>query len=100
MRAVDRIELIGSLQFHLPVARANAGLMPGEIVFQPHHVDAGGLVNRRLIRRKAGLFCLAQFPLPRRRELLDTIIICIRTMEGCRARGLRRRRVRRMSWLG
>ena len=50
MGTVDRIELIGSVQFHLPVARANAGLMPGEVVFQPHHIDAGGLVNRRLIR--------------------------------------------------
>jgi len=47
---VDRIELIGSAQFHLPVGRANSGLMPGEVVFQPHHVDAGGFVNRRLIR--------------------------------------------------
>ena len=50
MGAVDRIDLIGSLQFHLPVARANAGLMPGELLFQPHHVGADGGVNRRLIR--------------------------------------------------
>ncbi len=50
MGAADRIELIGSVQFRLPVARADAGLLPGEVVFQPHHIDAGGLVNRRLIR--------------------------------------------------
>jgi hypothetical protein len=50
MGAADRIGLIGSVQFHLPVDRANSGLMPGEVVFQPHHVDAGGFVNRRLIR--------------------------------------------------
>ena len=50
MGTVDRVELIGSVQFHLPVARANAGLVPGEVVFQPHHVNAGGMVNRRLIR--------------------------------------------------
>ena len=50
MEAVNRIELIGSVQFRLPVARANAGLLPGEVAFQPHHIDAGGLVNRRLIR--------------------------------------------------
>ena len=50
MGTVDRIELIGSVQFYLPVARANAGLTPGEVVFQPHHIDASGLVNRRLIR--------------------------------------------------
>ena len=50
MGTVDRIELIGSVQFHLPVARSNAGLMPGEVVFQPHHVGADGSVNRRLIR--------------------------------------------------
>ena len=50
MGTVDRIDLIGSIQFRLPVARANAGLMPGEVVFQPHHVDADGLVNRRLVR--------------------------------------------------
>ena len=49
MGTVDRIELIGFVQFHLPVARANAGLMPGEIVFQPHHVGVDGGVNRRLI---------------------------------------------------
>ena len=50
MGAVDRVDLIGSLQFHLPVARANAGLMPGEVVFQPHHIGADGGVNRRLVR--------------------------------------------------
>ena len=50
MGAADRIDLIGSVQFQLPVGRANSGLMPGEVVFQPHHVDAGGFVNRRLIR--------------------------------------------------
>ena len=50
MGAADRIDLIGSVQFPLPVDRANSGLMPGEVVFQPHHVDAGGFVNRRLIR--------------------------------------------------
>ena len=50
MGTVDRIELIGSVQFHLPVARSNAGLMPGEVVFQPHHIGADGGVNRRLIR--------------------------------------------------
>ena len=50
MGTVDRIELIGSVQFHLPVAQANAGLTPGEAVFQSHHIEAGGLVNRRLIR--------------------------------------------------
>ncbi len=47
---MDRIELIGSVQFHLPVARANVGLAPGEVVFQPHHIGADGVVNRRLIR--------------------------------------------------
>ena len=47
---VDRVDVIGSIQFHLPVARANAGLLPGEVVFQPHHIDAGGLVDRRLVR--------------------------------------------------
>ncbi len=50
MGAADRIDLIGSVQFHLPVDRASSGLVPGEVVFQPHHVDAGGFVNRRLIR--------------------------------------------------
>ncbi len=50
MGAVDRIELIGSVQFHLPVVRANAELAPGEVIFQPHHVGADGSVNRRLIR--------------------------------------------------
>ena len=50
MGTVDWIELIGSVQFHLPVARSNAGLMPGEVVFQPHHIGADGGVNRRLIR--------------------------------------------------
>ena len=50
MGAVDRIELIGSVQFNLPVDRANAGLDPGEVVFQPHHIGADGAVNRRLIR--------------------------------------------------
>jgi hypothetical protein len=103
MGTVDRIELIGSVQFHLPVTRANAGLMPGEVVFQPHHADAGGMVNRRLIRlaeRRAGLFCQAQFPLPRRRVLLATIITYILMMDDFRVRGPRRRRVRRMSWLG
>ena len=50
MGAVDRIDLIGSVQFPLPVGRANVGLMPGEVVFQPHHVNASGFVNRRLIR--------------------------------------------------
>ena len=48
--AVDRIELIGSIQFNLPVARANDGLIPGEVMFQPHHIGADGGVNRRLIR--------------------------------------------------
>jgi hypothetical protein len=50
MEAVDRIDLIGSLQFSLPVARAIGGVMPGEVMFQPHHVGADGAVNRRLIR--------------------------------------------------
>ena len=50
MGTVDRVDLIGSLQFHLPVARAMDGLMPGEMVFQPHHIGADGGVNRRLIR--------------------------------------------------
>ena len=50
MGAVDRIELIGSVQFHLPVDRANAELTSGEVIFQPHHVGADGSVNRRLIR--------------------------------------------------
>ncbi len=50
MGAVDRIELIGSIQCDLPVARANAGLVAGEVVFQPHHVGADGNVDRRLIR--------------------------------------------------
>ena len=50
MGVVDQIELIGSVQFHLPFGWANAGLMPEEVVFQPHHIDASGLVNRRLIR--------------------------------------------------
>ena len=50
MGAVDRIDLIGSLQFGLPVARAIDGVMPGEVMFQPHHVGADGAVNRRLIR--------------------------------------------------
>ena len=50
MGAVDRIELIGSVQFNLPVDRANAGLDPGEVVFQPHHIGTDGAVNRRLIR--------------------------------------------------
>ena len=50
MGTVDRIELIGSLQFNLPVARAIDGLMPGEVMFQPHHIGADGGVNRRLIR--------------------------------------------------
>ena len=50
MGAVDRIELIGSVQLHLSVDRANAGLAPGEVVFQPHHIGANGFVNRRLIR--------------------------------------------------
>ena len=47
---VDRIDPIGSVRFHLPVDRANAGLAPGEVVFQPHHIGADGAVNRRLIR--------------------------------------------------
>ena len=50
MGTVDRIELIGSMQFHLPVARSSAGVLPGEVEFQPHHVGADGTVNRRLIR--------------------------------------------------
>ena len=54
MGVVDRIELIGSIQCHLPVARANAGLNAGEVLFQPHHVDADGSVNRRLIRLASG----------------------------------------------
>ena len=50
MGIVDRIELIRSIQCHLLVARANAGLAPGEMVFQPHHIGADGGVHRRLIR--------------------------------------------------
>ncbi len=50
MGAVDRMELIGSIQCRLPVARASAGLSPGEVVFQPHHIGADGSVNRRLVR--------------------------------------------------
>ena len=50
MGALDRIELIGSVQFNLPVDRASAELAPGEVVFQPHHIGADGTVNRRLIR--------------------------------------------------
>ena len=34
MGTVDRIDLIGSLQFNIPVARASDGLMPGEVMFQ------------------------------------------------------------------
>ena len=47
---VDRVELIGSFQFNLPVARAIEGLMPGEVMFQPHHIGDDGVVSRRLIR--------------------------------------------------
>ena len=61
MGTVDRIELIGSVQFHLPVARANAGLMPGEVVFQPHHVDAGGLVNGSTCRGGPNYFFWPNF---------------------------------------
>ncbi len=50
MGTLDRIDLIGSIQFDLPVDRASAELAPGEVVFQPHHIGADGTVNRRLIR--------------------------------------------------
>jgi hypothetical protein len=49
MGTVDRIELIGSIKFHFPVARSSAGVMPSEVEFQPHHVGADEGVNRRLI---------------------------------------------------
>jgi hypothetical protein len=75
MEAVDQIELIGSVQFHLPVDRANSGLMPGEVVFQPHHIDAGGLVR-----------------------LIITIMF-LRLLSVCRVRGPRRPLALRMSLL-
>ena len=108
MGDADQIELIGSVQFRLPVARANAGLLPGEVVFQPHHIDAGGLVNRRLIRlgEEDRIILPARCRLPKRRRLpvmnlmLRVITVgCFRLLTVGRVRGSRRPLALRMSLL-